>query len=675
MAVTKASRHAQELRERLNDANYRYHVLDDPQLSDEDYDALLRELLDLEESHPELRTPDSPTQRVGGTPATGFPPYEHARPMLSLANAFDETELAAFDARVRKLGGVDGEIAYTCELKIDGLAVSLRYDDGRLTAGGTRGDGSTGEEITANLRTIASVPLALRTPDGGVPRHIDVRGEAYLRKSDFARLNEARVAADERPFENPRNTAAGGLRQRDPKLTAARRLSFYAYAVGELDGDAPPATQWELLTYLRALGFRVNEHARRVASIAEVVAFVAEAEAQRETLDYEIDGVVVKVDDLALQTRLGSVGKDPRWAIAFKFRAREARTKLLAIEINVGRTGTLNPYAVLEPVRLGGVTVTNATLHNEEDIRRKDLRVGDTVVVRRAGDVIPQVMEPVLELRPPDAVPYELPTRCPVCGSDVDRPEGEVMARCTNATCPAQLVERIRHFCSRGAMDIEGVGDALAAALVDHALVRDASELYALDAAALLALPRMAEKSAQNVLDAIEGSKRRGLGRLLFGLGIRMVGGQNAAVLAAEFGTLDALAAATEAELVAIEGIGPEIARSVVLFFAQEPNRAMVARIAAAGVDVTAPKRERAPAGPLAGKNLVLTGTLPTLSREDATELIVAAGGKVTSAVSKKTSYVVAGDEAGSKLAKAEQLEIPILDEAGLRRLVEGDAG
>jgi DNA ligase (NAD+) len=675
MAATKASQNAQQLRERLNDANYRYHVLDDPQLSDEDYDALLRELLDLEESHPELRTPDSPTQRVGGTPAAGFPPYVHARPMLSLANAFDEAELGAFDARVRKLGGVEGDIAYTCELKIDGLAVSLRYDDGLLTAGGTRGDGSAGEEITANLRTIATVPLALREPTGGVPRHIDVRGEAYLRKSDFARLNDARLAADERPFENPRNTAAGGLRQRDPKLAAARRLSFYAYAVGEFDGDAPPATQWELLTYLRALGFRVNEHARRVASIADVVAFVAEAEAQRETLDYEIDGVVVKVDDLALQTRLGSVGKDPRWAIAFKFRAREARTKLLAIEINVGRTGTLNPYAVLEPVRLGGVTVTNATLHNEEDIRRKDLRVGDTVVVRRAGDVIPQVMEPVLELRPPDAVPYELPTRCPVCGSDVDRPEGEVMARCTNATCPAQLVERVRHFCSRGAMDIEGVGDALAAALVEHTLVRDASDLYALDAAALLTLPRMAEKSAQNVLDAIVGSKRRGLARLLFGLGIRMVGGQNAAVLAAEFGTLDALAAATEAELVAIEGVGPEIARSVVLFFAQEPNRAMVARIAAAGVDVTAPKRERAPAGPLAGKNLVLTGTLPMLSREDATELIVAAGGKVTSAVSKKTSYVVAGDEAGSKLAKAEQLEIPILDEAGLRRLVEGDAG
>ncbi len=684
--LTKNERRARELRERLEDANYRYHVLDDPQISDEDYDALLRELLDLEEAHPELRTPDSPTQRVGGTPVSGFPPYLHARPMLSLANAFDEDELVAFDARVRKLGGVDGDIAYTCEFKIDGLAVSLRYDDGRLSAGGTRGDGSVGEEITANLRTIKSIPLTLRTPEASsaaqpapkhsatlttVPRHIDVRGEAYLRKSDFARLNAKRAAADLRPFENPRNTAAGGLRQRDPKLSAERALSFYAYAVGELDADNPPTTQWELLTYLGALGFRVNERARRVASIADVVAFVAEAEETREALDYEIDGVVVKVDDLALQAKLGSVGKDPRWAIAFKFRAREARTKLLAIEINVGRTGTLNPYAILEPVRLGGVTVSNATLHNEEDIHRKDVRVSDTVVVRRAGDVIPQVMGPVLELRPPDAAVYMLPTRCPVCHSDVDRPEGEVMARCTNATCPAQLVERIRHFCSRGAMDIEGIGEQLAATLVEHGLVRDASDLFALTKDALLTLPRMAEKSASNVIAAIEHAKRRGLARVLFGLGIRMVGSQNAAVLAGEFGSIDALASATEEQLVAIESIGPEIARSVVLFFAQEPNRAMVARIVAAGVDVTAPKRERAPVGVLAGKTLVLTGTLPSLTREEATELIVSAGGKVSSAVSKKTSYVVAGDEAGTKLAKAEQLEIPILDEAGLRALID----
>ncbi len=659
------------MRARLEEANYRYHVLDDPQISDADYDALLRELLDLEEAHPEVRTPDSPTQRVGGAPASGFPEYVHLRPMLSLANAFDESELLAFDARVRKLGGVEGDVAYTCELKIDGLAISLRYDEGRLTAGGTRGDGTVGEEITANLRTIKSIPLSLRNAGEAVPRHIDVRGEAYLRKSDFARLNAARAKQGLRPFENPRNTAAGGLRQKDPKLTAQRSLSFYAYAVGEIDADDPPRTQWELLAYLQRLGVRVNEHTVRVSSIGEVIAFADRFEGRRETLDYEIDGVVIKVDDLPLQAQLGSVGKDPRWAIAYKFRAREARTKLLSIEVNVGRTGTLNPYAVLEPVRIGGVTVTNATLHNLDYIRGNDIRAGDVVTVIRAGDVIPRVVGPVLELREGDPPKYELPATCPVCGADVDHPEGEVMARCTNATCPAQLVERVRHFASRGAMDIEGIGDQLAAALVESGLVHDVSDIYALDLQKLLALPRMAEKSASNVLTAIAASKSRGLARVLFGLGIRMVGAQNAAILAGDFGSIDALAAATEEDLLTSEGIGPEIARSVVLFFAQEPNRAMVRRLRDAGVDMTAAKRERAPAGPLAGKTLVLTGTLPTLTRDEAAEMIVASGGKVSSAVSKKTAYVVAGEEAGSKLAKAEQLGIPILDEAGLRALLE----
>jgi DNA ligase (NAD+) len=671
VVLKAAERRARELRAILDEANYRYHVLDDPQISDEEYDAQLRELLDLEESHPELRTPDSPTQRVGGTPAGSFPPYVHARPMLSLANAFDEAELLAFDARVRKLGGIEGDVAYTCELKIDGLAVSLRYDAGRLAAGGTRGDGSTGEEITANLRTIKSIPLALRAADRGVPRHIDVRGEAYLRKSDFARLNAARDSNGLRPFENPRNTAAGGLRQKDPKLAAERRLSFYAYAAGEIDADDPPRTQWELLGLLRELGFRVNEHAKRVASIRDVVAFAREFEERRESLDYEIDGVVIKVDDLALQAKLGSIGKDPRWAVAYKFRAREARTKLLAIEVNVGRTGTLNPYAVLEPVRIGGVTVTNATLHNLDYIRSNDIRAGDVVTVIRAGDVIPRVVGPVLELRKGKLREYELPTTCPVCGADVDHPEGEVMARCTNASCPAQLVERVRHFASRGAMDIEGIGDQLAAVLVESKLVTDVSDLYALDLERLLTLPRMAEKSASNVLAAVAASKSRGLARVLFGLGIRMVGGQNATILAGDFGTIEAIEAATEEELLASEGIGPEIARSVVLFFAQAPNRAMVERLRRAGVDLTAPKRERAPAGPLAGKKLVLTGTLPNLTREEATEMIVAAGGSVAGSVSKKTDYVVAGDEAGSKLVKAEQLGIPILDEAGFRNLLE----
>ncbi|HEX3468189.1 MAG TPA: NAD-dependent DNA ligase LigA [Candidatus Elarobacter sp.] len=668
MALKGYAKRASELREQLDEANHRYHVLDDPQISDADYDAMLRELLDLEEAHPEVRTPDSPTQRVGGTPAGGFPPYVHVRPMLSLGNAFDEDELLAFDARVRKLGGVEGDVAYTCELKIDGLAVSLRYDDGKLSAGGTRGDGTTGEEVTANLRTIRSLPLTLRGKN--VPRHIDVRGEAYLRRSDFERLNAVRAERGLALFANPRNTAAGGIRQLDPKMTAERRLSFYAYAVGELDAPRPPRTQHELLEYLQGLGFRVNEHARRVASIHGVVDFVQGWEDRRDTLDYEIDGVVVKVDDLALQAKLGTAAKDPRWAIAFKFRARAAQTKLLDIVVSVGRTGVLNPNAVLEPVQIGGTTVSNATLHNQDYIRNNDIRIGDVVTVIRAGDVIPRVVGPVLELRKKRLRVYTLPVTCPVCGAAVDHPEGEPTARCTNASCPAQLVERLRHFASRGAMDIEGIGDQLAAALVETGLVRDVSDVYHLSLEQLTALPRMAEKSASNVLTAIERSKSRGLARLLSGLGIRFVGGQNAAILAGDFGSLAALMNATEEEMLRSEGIGPEIARSVVLFFEQPPNRAMVERLERAGVDTTAPLRPREPVGVLAGKTLVLTGTLPNLSRDEASELIVAAGGKVSGSVSKKTDYVVAGDEAGSKLAKAEQLGIPVLDEAGLRELI-----
>jgi len=671
VAVKDYRKRARELRARIDEANYRYHVLDDPQMSDADYDMLLRELIDLEESYPELRTPDSPTQRVGGTPASGFPPYVHARPMLSLANAFDENELTAFDARVRKLGGVQGDVAYTCELKIDGLAVSLRYDDGQLSAGGTRGDGSVGENVTANLRTIKSIPLALRDGKTALPRHVDVRGEAYMRKSDFARLNAEREARGEAPFANPRNAAAGGIRQLDPRMTAERKLSFYAYAVGEIDTDRPPRSQHELLAYLKSLGFRVNEHAHAVASIRDVIAFAQEWEEKRDALDYEIDGIVIKVDDLALQAKLGTSGKDPRWAIAYKFRAREARTKLLDIVVSVGRTGVLNPNAVLEPVRIGGTTVSNATLHNQDYIRSNDIRIGDVVTVIRAGDVIPRVVGPVLEERKGKRLgEYTLPTRCPVCGSDVDHPEGEPMARCTNASCPAQLVERVRHFCSRGAMDIEGVGDQLSAALVDSGLVRNVSDIYYLDLEKLLKLPRMAEKSASNVLEAIEKSKQRGLARLLAGMGIRFVGSQNAAILAGDFGSIDALEKATEEELLRSEGIGPEIATSVALFFAQEPNRAMVKRLKDAGVDTTAPLRAREPVGVLAGKTLVLTGTLPSMTRDEASELIVAAGGKVSGAVSKKTDYVIAGDEAGSKLTKAEQLGVTVLDEAGLRKLL-----
>jgi DNA ligase (NAD+) len=659
---------ARDLRARIDDANYRYHVLDDPQIADADYDALLRELIDLEEAHPEVRTPDSPTQRVGSAVGSDFSPYPHGKPMLSLANAFDGDELRAFDERVRKLASRD-TLAYACELKIDGLAISLHYDGGTLVRGGTRGDGTTGEDVSANVRTVRSIPLSLRE---ATTRHIDVRGEVYLRKSDFNALNEKREAAGLPPFANPRNAAAGGLRQIDARLTAERRLSFFAYAVGEMDVDDPPATQFELLAYLRRLGFATNPHVAHAPSIADVIAYVERWERERDELDYEIDGVVVKVDELAVQAQLGSVGKDPRWAIAYKFRAREATTRLIRIGIDVGRTGTLNPYAVLEPVQIGGVTVQNATLHNEDDIRRKDIREGDVVVVRRAGDVIPQVVGPVLSERVGDPPEFHMPAHCPVCGSDVDRPEGEAMARCTNATCPAQRRERVLHFCSRGAMDIEGIGDVLAFALVDSGLVNDVSDIYHLDAERLATLPRMGDKTIANVLANIAGSTSRGLARVLFGLGIRMVGAQNAAILAGDYGSIDALMAASEAELLTSDGIGEQIAASVVLFFAQEPNRAMIERLRAAGVDLTAPKRERAPAGVLAGKTLVLTGTLPNLTRDEAAERIVAAGGKVTSAVSKKTDYVVAGDEAGSKLTKAESLGIAVIDEAGLQTLLAG---
>jgi DNA ligase (NAD+) len=656
------------LRARLLQANENYHVLDAPTISDAEYDALLRELVDLEERYPELRTPDSPTQRVGGTPLSDFAQYRHTIPMLSLGNAFDEDDLRAFDARVAKLAGASP--GYVCELKIDGLAMSLRYEAGKLVSAGTRGDGNVGEEVTSNVRAIAEIPARL----GGkhVPRKIDVRGEVYLTKHAFAELNEIRAAAGLALFANPRNTAAGGLRQKDARVTSERKLSFFAYAIGAFEGEEPPATQRDLLATLRGYGFPVESHATVCPTIDDVLSFCGRWELEREGLDFEIDGVVIKVDDIALQTKLGYAGKDPRWAIAFKFRAREARTKLLEIGINVSRSGKLNPYAVLEPVVIGGVTVRMATLHNEADIVRKDIRIGDTVIVHRAGDVIPYVVGPVLELRPKGTRVYELPQRCPVCGSAVDHPPDDVFSYCTNVSCPAQLRERIRHWCTRGAMDIEGIGDAMASALVDAGLCKDVADIYDLDAAKLGSLPRTGEKSIANVLEAIEGSKSRGLARVLAALGIRYVGGQNAALLAGDFGTIDALERATREELEATEGIGPQIAESVAFFFAQPQNLAVVERLRAHGLDLTAPKREKSAAGMLAGLTLVLTGTLPNLTREEATELIVAAGGKVSSGVSKKTAYVVAGEEAGSKLAKAGALGVPVLDEAGLRDLLAG---
>jgi DNA ligase (NAD+) len=662
----KPEARAARLRALVDEANRKYYVEDAPAITDAQYDALFRELLELENAHPGLRTPDSPTQRVGAAPSEKFEPYEHAIPMLSLANATTEDELRAFDERARKLAGAVP--TYVCEPKIDGLAIALDYDGGVLARGGTRGDGRTGEDITPNLRTVRTIPLRLCD----APEFAEVRGEVYLRKSDFKALNARRERAGLPVFANPRNAASGGVRQLDPKLTAERRLSFFAYQIAALRGArAVPATQFEALAELRSFGFSVNEHIRRCTTIDDVVAYCRDCERDRDDLDYEIDGVVVKVDRLDLYERLGAAGRDPRWAIAFKFKPREAFTKLNDIFVTVTRTGTLNPFASLAPVQIGGVTIRNATLHNAAYIESNDIRIGDTVLVTRAGDVIPRVVGPVAESRTGKERVFVMPDRCPVCGSDVDHPEGEAMSRCTNASCPAQVTDRIRHFASRGAMDIEGLGDVLAEQLTSTGIVRDIADLYALDGTALERVPRMGEKSVANVLDAIAASKARGLARLLNGLGIRFVGVQTSQILASEFGSMDALASASEEDLRRCDGIGPELAASVTLFFAQNANVKILERLREAGLDMTAPKRVRATQGPLQGKTLVLTGTLPNLTREEATELIVAAGGKVTGSVSKKTGYVVAGTEAGSKLARAEELGVPVLDEDGLRELLE----
>lgn len=657
---------AESLREQIEEASYRYYVLDDPQITDAEFDVLLRELVELEDAHPELRTPDSPTQRVGAIASERFPPFEHARPMLSLANAVTPEELRAFDERARKAAGAS-RVDYVCELKIDGLAVALDYRDGSLTRGGTRGDGRIGEDVTANLRTIKTVPLRLRTMTPDAALFVEARGEVYLRKSDFEKLNAAREREGLPIFANPRNAASGGVRQLDPALTAQRRLSFFAY---QIVADESLHSQWEALRKLQTLGFPVNPNIARAQTLDEVLDYCRDWEAKRDELDYEIDGVVVKVDDFALQERLGVVARDPRWAIAFKFKPREARTKLLDVAVSVGRTGTLNPNAVLKPVQIGGVTVKSATLHNIDYIKNNDIRIGDTVLVTRAGDVIPRVVGPVVAERTGKERRFKMPDRCPVCGADVDHPPGEAMSRCTNAACPAQVYERVRHFASRGAMDIEGLGDVMAQQLTELGLARDIADVYKLDRAALEQVPRTGPKSIENLLRNIEGSKRRGLARLLYGLGIRFVGTQTAQILASDFGTIDAIAAATDAELQRSEGIGPEVAGSVALFFKQKANREMVARLQRAGIDMTAPKRARAADGKLSGKTVVLTGTLPNLTREAATELIVAAGGKVTGSVSKKTDYVVAGDEPGSKLAKAESLGISVIDEDGLCKLL-----
>ncbi len=690
MTESDAGLRIAELRAILREHNYRYYVLDEPSVSDAEYDALMRELRGLEADHPDLLTPDSPTQRVGAPVSSQFAKVRHPQQMLSLGNAFDEDDLRAWRERVLKILGADAPLAYVVEPKIDGLAIALTYREGRLTIGATRGDGEVGEDVTANLRTVGGVPLALRAIvdvrlqiadvdnqqstisnlQSPLPQSIEVRGEVYMRIADFEALNAGLAAAGEKVFANARNSAAGSLRQKDPALTAARPLRFFAYQVGPLEG-AELTSQWQALAYLRALGFPVNRDARRFADFDAVLVYCREWMARRDGLEYEADGIVVKIDDFGQQRELGVVGRDPRWAIAYKFPAREATTRLLNISVNVGRTGVITPGAELEPVVIGGVTVRNASLHNADYIAERDIRIGDYVTVKRAGDVIPYVIGPVRSRRDGSEQPWIFPARCPACDTPLERVEGEAAWRCPNfGICPAQLVRRVEHFVGRGALDIVGIGERQAELFVSSGLIADVADLYMLKAEQFTDMEGFGAKKIANLLAAIAESKSRPLDRLLVGLGIRFVGSVAAQYLARHFGDVDAIIAASQADLEVIDGVGPVVAVSVVDFFQHAQNRALVEKLRAAGLTLSGGAlRERRGDG-LAGKTFVLTGTLPTLSREQATELIVAHGGKVSESVSKKTSYVVAGASAGSKLAKAAQLGVPVLDEAGLRELI-----
>jgi DNA ligase (NAD+) len=663
----KLAKRAAELRELLDRYNYEYYVLDSPTISDAEWDSLFRELVTLEEKHPELRAPESPTQRVGAAPSGSFEEYKHVVPMLSLGNAFGEEELRQWNQRVTKLLN-NAPHTYVAELKIDGLAIALRYERGVFVSGGTRGDGSVGENITPNLRTIRSIPLRL---NGKVPEVLEVRGEVYMRRSEFDKMNEKRIAAGEPAFANPRNASAGAVRQLDPRITASRPLRFFAYALGEVKPSFDADTQWHLLEKFKSYGLPVNKEARHFDDFDELVKFCESWEDKRDNIDYGIDGVVVKIDAFDQQRKLGYVGRDPRWATAFKFPAEEAQTRLISIEVNVGRTGSVNPYAVLEPVQVGGVTVTTATLHNEDYVHQKDIRAGDQVIVRRAGEVIPEIVRPVTEARAGKRLPvYQLPKKCPACGADVYRPEGEAMAYCTNPSCPAQFKESLVHFAH--VMDIEGLGYKVCETLIASGLVKDVADLYFLTQADLLSLPRTGEKSASNLLRNIETSKTRPFWRILYALGIRFVGGQNAQILANAFPSIDELGSASLDVLQSAPQIGPKIAQSVVEYFQQPQNRAVIEKLKRAGVNLRETSAVRPSAdGPLVGKTFVLTGTLPNLSREEATALIAEAGGKVSGSVSKKTDYVVAGESAGSKLTKAEQLGVKVVGESELRKLTE----
>jgi DNA ligase (NAD+) len=654
-----------ELRELIHRHDYLYYVEARPELSDAEYDALMRELTSLETDFPELVTPDSPTQRVAGAPVDLFRPVEHRVAMLSLDNATTAEQLREFEARLaRLLPGT--RITYVCEPKIDGLSIALLYERGRFVRGATRGDGRVGEDVTANLRTIRSIPVALRGRLAQAPE-LEVRGEVYIPRAHFARLNQTLEDAGESVFANPRNAAAGAVRQKDPRITAQRPLDIFVYHLG-LGGELGIASHAEGIEALREAGFRTNPRTERADSINAVLDYCARLEAERDSLGYDADGAVVKVDSLEHQRRLGSTAHHPRWAIAFKFAARQATTTVETIEVGVGKTGILTPVAQLTPVELAGVTIRNVSLHNEDEIRRKDVRVGDTVLIERAGDVIPYVVQVVVSKRPPGVEPFRFPETCPACGGVAFRPDGEAYWRCMNTACPAQLKERLRHFASRRAMDIEGLGEAAVDQLVDTGLVKDFADLYRLTVEQVAVLERFADKSARNLVEAIAASRTRGLARLLNALGIRMVGERVAQLLAYRFGSLERLAEASTEELGEVHGIGGEIARSVGTFFADPTNRRLIERLSAAGVVTQEAGTANGPK-PLAGQSFVLTGTLSTLTRDQAKDLILRLGGRVTGSVSKKTRFVVAGEEPGSKVDDARRLGVTVLDEAAFLAL------
>jgi DNA ligase (NAD+) len=678
MIPARTQERADALRELLHHHAHRYYVLDAPEIPDAEYDKLFRELQQLEEQYPALRTPDSPTQRVGGAPLDGFARVRHTVPMLSIRTETDIEASGArnFDARVRRELGLkegDAPVEYVAELKFDGLAISLRYEHGVLVQAATRGDGEIGEDVTQNIRTVGQIPLRLR----GAPPILEVRGEVFMRRDDFERLNElqrekiAQGAKNEKTFVNPRNAAAGAVRQLDPAIARQRPLSFYAYGWGEIEGGPDFATHDEVLRAFKAWGFPVSERVTPCRGAEDLVAYHQAVGQERDNLPFDIDGVVYKVNSLALQRQLGFVTREPRWAVAHKFPAQEQLTTVESIGVYVGRTGKLTPVARLAPVFVGGVTVTNATLHNEDEARRKDVRIGDTVIVRRAGDVIPEVVAVIPDKRVPGAPQFTMPSTCPVCGSAAVREEGEADYRCTGGLfCSAQRKHAILHFAQRRAMDIEGLGEKLVDQMVDAGVIRTLPDLYRLGLANLVALDRMGDKSAQNVLAALEQSKAATLPRFLYGLGIRHVGESTARDLARHFGRLDAIMEASVEQLLQVPDVGPIVAESIHAFFRQPHNREVIEQLRACGVHWEEGEPAAQAPQPLAGMTVVLTGTLPTLSREQAKELLEAAGAKVAGSVSKKTNYVVAGAEAGSKLDKARELGVEVLDEEGLRRLL-----